>query len=160
MIDYSSPALITAFTSIIISLVTLFQFYKNQKLLQKQFEKTINRNLTSKLYDLRLEIYPKAFEITDKIYKEKGGNYDIEKITIALYELNEWKKGKVNLIISPEALDSFYYLKNSLLKNPGNINLYTDEQIEKITNSKNNFRKQLRRDLGFLFKEEKEKRKE
>jgi hypothetical protein len=160
MNDFFTPALVTAMTSLIISLVALFQFYRNQNFQQKQFNKTINRNLTTKLYDLRLEIYPKAFEITDNIYKEKGGSYDFEKLKKVLNELIEWKKGKLNLIISSEALASYYHLRENLMKNPANNNVYSVEQIEKITNSNNNFRKQLRRDLGFLFKEEKERRNE
>lgn len=158
MNDFFTPSLVTAMTSLIISLVALFQFYRSQNFQQKQFNKTINRNLTTKLYDLRLEIYPKAFEITDNIYKEKGGNFDTEKLKNILNELIEWKKGKLNLIISSEALESYYQLRNNLMKNPANNNNYSPEQIEKITNSNNNFRKQLRRDLGFLFKEEKERR--
>lgn len=159
MTDFFTPSLVTAITSLVISLVALFQFYRNQNFQQKQFNKTINRNLTTKLYDLRLEIYPKAFEITDNIYKDKGGNFDTERLKNTLNELIEWKKGKLNLIISSEALESYYQLRNNLMKNPANNNNYSAEQIEKITNSNNNFRKQLRRDLGFLFKEEKERRK-
>jgi len=158
MVDFFTPSLITSVTSLIISLVALVQFYKNQNFQQKQFNKTINRNLTTKLYDLRLEIYPRAFEITDNIYKEKGGNYDVEKLKSVLNELIEWKRGKLNLIISSEALASYYQLRENLMKNPANNTIYSVEQIEKITNSNNNFRKQLRRDLGFLFKEEKERR--
>jgi hypothetical protein len=158
MTDFFTPSLVTAITSLVISLVALFQFYRNQNFQQKQFNKTINRNLTTKLYDLRLEIYPKAFEITDNIYKDKGGNFDTERLKNTLNELIEWKKGKLNLIISSEALESYYQLRNNLMKNPANNNNYSAEQIEKITNYTNNFRKQLRRDLGFLFKEEKERR--
>ena len=158
MTDFFTPYLVTAITSLVISLVALFQFYRNQNFQQKQFNKTINRNLTTKLYYLRLEIYPKAFEITDNIYKDKGGNFDTERLKNTLNELIEWKKGKLNLIISSEALESYYQLRNNLMKNPANNNNYSAEQIEKITNSNNNFRKQLRRDLGFLFKEEKERR--
>lgn len=158
MNDFFTPSLVTAMTSLIISLVALFQFYRSQNFQQKQFNKTINRNLTNRLYDLRLEIYPKAFEITDNIYKDKGGNYNNERLKNSLNELIEWKKGKLNLIISSEALESYYQLRNNLMKNPANNNNYSPEQIEKITNSNNNFRKQLRRDLGFLFKEEKERR--
>ena len=158
MTDFFTPSLVTAITSLVISLVALFQFYRNQNFQQKQFNKTINRNLTTKLYDLRLGIYPKAFEITDNIYKDKGGNFDTERLKNTLNELIEWKKGKLNLIISSEALESYYQLRNNLMKNPANNNNYSAEQIEKITNSNNNFRKQLRRDLGFLFKEEKERR--
>lgn len=158
MNDFFTPSLVTAMTSLIISLVALFQFYRSQNFQQKQFNKTINRNLTTKLYDLRLEIYPKAFEITDNIYREKGGNFDTEKLKNILNELIEWKKGKLNLIISSEALESYYQLRDSLMKNPANNKNYSSAQIEKITNSNNNFRKQLRRDLGFLFKEEKDRR--
>lgn len=158
MNDFFTPSLVTAMTSLIISLVALFQFYRSQNFQQKQFNKTINRNLTNKLYDLRLEIYPKAFEITDNIYKDKGGNYNNERLKNSLNELIEWKIGKLNLIISSEALESYYQLRNNLMKNPAYNNNYSPEQIEKITNSNNNFRKQLRRDLGFLFKEEKERR--
>lgn len=158
MTDFFTPSLVTSITSLVISLVALFQFYRNQNFQQKQFNKTINRNLTTKLYDLRLEIYPKAFEITDNIYKDKGGNFDTERLKNTLNELIEWKKGKLNLIISSEALESYYQLRNNLMKHPANNNNYSAEQIEKITNSNNNFRKQLRRDLGFLFKEEKERR--
>ena len=158
MTDFFTPSLVTAITSLVISLVALFQFYRNQNFQQKQFNKTINRNLTTKLYYLRLEIYPKAFEITDNIYKDKGGNFDTERLKNTLNELIEWKKGKLNLIISSESLESYYQLRNNLMKNPANNNNYSAEQIEKITNSNNNFRKQLRRDLGFLFKEEKERR--
>jgi len=158
MTDFFTPSLVTAITSLVISLVALFQFYRNQNFQHKQFNKTINRNLTTKLYDLRLEIYPKAFEITDNIYKDKGGNFDTIRLKNVLNELIEWKKGKLNLIISSEALESYYQLRNNLMKNPANNNNYSPDQIEKITNSNNNFRKQLRRDLGFLFKEEKERR--
>lgn len=158
MTDFFTPSLVTAITSLVISLVALFQFYRNQNFQLKQFNKTINRNLTTKLYDLRLEIYPKAFEITDNIYKDKGGDFDTERLKNTLNELIEWKKGKLNLIISSEALESYYQLRSNLMKNPANNDNYSPEQIEKITNSNNNFRKQLRRDLGFLFKEEKERR--
>jgi hypothetical protein len=158
MNDFFTPSILTALTSLIISILTLYQFYRNQNFQQKQFNKTLNRNLTTKLYDLRLEIYPKAFEITDNIYKEKGGNYNSEIIKNSLNELIEWKKGKINLIISSEALESYYLLRNNLMKNPANNTNYSPEQVDKITNSNNIFRKQLRRDLGFLFKEEKERR--
>ena len=52
MTDFFTPSLVTAITSLVISLVALFQFYRNQNFQQKQFNKTINRNLTTKLYYL------------------------------------------------------------------------------------------------------------
>lgn len=87
MTEFLTPSIVTALTALIISLLTLFQFFRNQNNQQDQFSKTINRDLTIKLYDLRLEHYPLAFEITEKIYKEKGGNYKVSDIEKSLEEL-------------------------------------------------------------------------
>ena len=158
MTAFFTPSIIASFTAIIISLITLFQFFKNQNYQKKQFNDNINRGLTTKLYDLRLEHYPKAYDITDRIYKEKGGIYKADEIEKALEELINWKKGVVNLIISVETRDIFFSLRDSLMKKPANNGLHSEEQIGKISNLTRNFRKQLRRDLGFLYREEKERR--
>lgn len=158
MNEFLTPSIIAALASLIISIITLYQFFRNQRFQQDQFNKTLNRNLTTKLYDLRLEHYPSAFIITDEIYKEKGGNYDVTKIRIALDELIIWKKGVVNLIISNDALTSFYALRDSIMKNPAQGTIYSSEQVDKISTNTKEFRRQLKRDLGFLFREEKERR--
>ncbi len=159
MEDFLNPSIIAALTALVLSLITLFQFFKNQRFQQRQFERLNNRNLTNKLYDLRLDNYPKAFDITDNIFKEKGGNYNSEQLSKVLKELIKWKKGIVNLIISVEARDSYFQLRDALMKKPSEKDCYSSEQIEKIDIAVKNFRKQLRRDLGFMFREEKERRK-
>ncbi|MCT2409810.1 hypothetical protein NZD88_19835 [Chryseobacterium antibioticum] len=159
MENYFNPVFITAITSLVISLIALYQFFKSQVFQQKQLEKNLNRNLGIKLYELRLEDYPKAFEITDRIFKTKGGNYDVVEIKHVLNDLIEWKKGRISLILSNEGLQAYYSFRDALMKNPANVMQYSNEQVEKITNLNNNFRKQLRRDLGFLFNEERERRK-
>ena len=153
-----TPALIAALVSLTISLITLFQFFKNKRFQEDQFNKANNRAFTSKLYDLRLEHYPKAFEILDEIYKEKGGNIDPSKIRNVCEAIIKWKAGVINLIISNEARKSFYSLRDSLMKNPAFKDGYTPEQIDKITISIKDFRRQLRRDVGFMFREEKARR--
>ena len=153
-----TPSIIAALTSLIISIITLFQFFRSQKLQQKQFDKNLSRGLTSKLYDLRIDCYPKAFEITDSIHKLKGGNYDPKIIQTALAELIDWKKGIVSLVISVEALESFIALRDVLMRNPEKKDTYSSTQIENISHRTKEFRKQLRRDIGFLFREEKERR--
>lgn len=158
MKEFFSPSIIAAGASLVISFITLYQFFRNQRFQQYQFNKTLERSLTTKLLDLRLEHYPKAFEITDSIYKEKGGNYDYTKIISSLNDLIEWKKGIVNLIISNESLESYYILRDSLMRNHGDNNQYSLDQIQKISKSVKEFRRQLKRDLGFLFREEKQRR--
>lgn len=159
MADFFTPSIIASFTALCVSFITLFQFFKNQRFQQKQFDKNLNRSLTTKLYDLRLEHYPKAYEITDFIYKKKGGNYNVDELKKTLEELIDWKKGLINLIISVESRDSYYILRDILMKNPAHQESYSDEQIEKIFNANKSFRKQLRRDLGFMYREERLRRK-
>ena len=158
MNEIITPSIIAALTSLIISIITLFQFFRSQKLQQKQFDKNLSRGLTSKLYDLRIDCYPKAFEITDSIHKLQGGNYDPKIIQTALAELIDWKKGIVSLVISVEALESFIALRDVLMRNPEKKDTYSSTQIENISHRTKEFRKQLRRDIGFLFREEKERR--
>ena len=98
MADFFTPSIIASLTALCVSFITLFQYFKNQRFQQKQFDKNLNRSLTTKLYDLRLEHYPKAYEITDSIYKQKGGNYSFEELKNILEELIDWKKGIINLI--------------------------------------------------------------
>ncbi|WP_237275666.1 hypothetical protein [Tenacibaculum ovolyticum] len=159
MSEFFTPSIIASITALCVSLITLFQFFKNQRFQQKQFDKNLNRSLTTKLYDLRLEHYPKAYEITDLVYKKKGGNYDVNEIKDVLEKLIEWKKGIVNLIISVESRDSYYVLRDVLMKNPAHQESFSKEQIEKIFNANKSFRKQLRRDLGFMYREERLRRK-
>ena len=158
MNEIITPSIIAALTSLIISIITLFQFFRSQKLQQNLFDKNLSRGLTSKLYDLRIDCYPKAFEITDSIHKLKGGNYDPKIIQTALAELIDWKKGIVSLVISVEALESFIALRDVLMRNPEKKDTYSSTQIENISHRTKEFRKQLRRDIGFLFREEKERR--
>lgn len=155
-----SPALIAAITSLLISLITLFQFLKNKSFQEQQFIKANNRAFTSKLYDLRLEHYPKAFEILDALYKEKGGIIDHVKVKNIAEQLIGWKTGVINLILSNEAHKSYFTLRDAMFKKPGDKDGYSLEQIEKITKYSKEFRRQLRRDVGFMFREEKERRAE
>jgi len=159
MSEFFTPSIIASITALCVSFITLFQYFKNQRFQQKQIDKNLNRSLTTKLYNLRLEHYPKAYEITDLIYKQKGGNYSVDELKNILEELIEWKKGLINLIISVESRDSYYILRDILMKNPAHQESYSDLQIEKIFNANKSFRKQLRRDLGFMYREERLRRK-
>jgi hypothetical protein len=44
------------------------------------------------------------------------------------------------------------------MKNPAQHDKYAPEQVDKIVGAIKKFRRQLRRDVGFMFREEKERR--
>lgn len=158
--EFFSPAVIAAGTSLTISLITLYQFFKNRNFQEQQFFKANDRAFTTKLYDLRLQHYPKAFEILDTVYKEKGGLINPAVVNSAILELSDWKKGVVSLIISIEASQCFHDLRDVMKKNPALADKFSQEQIDKIITCKNEFTRQLRRDIGFMFREEKARRNE
>ncbi|MES2062580.1 MAG: hypothetical protein V4456_11710 [Bacteroidota bacterium] len=158
MNEFFSPAVIAATTSLLISLITLYQFFKNKRLQEDLYLKGSNRALTIKLYELRLEHYPKALEIIEEIYRKKGGTIEIGIVRNVLNELIDWKKGIINLIISNEAHESYYKLRDTLMKKSAFEDKFSNEQVQHIIISTKEFRRQLRRDVGFLFREEKARR--
>lgn len=146
-------AIIAAITSVVISLLTLYQSLRNQKQQMAQFAKGQNRALTTKLYDLRLQYYPPAFEITEWLQRTKGNNLDHLLVFKVKNEIKTWKAGVVSLIISYEAMQAFLDFKNALTKQPGHGNTYTPAQVEKIWKARSELRRQLRKDIGLLHNE-------
>jgi len=147
-------AIIAAITSLVVSLLTLFQSLRNQQMQRDQFEKGQKRNLTSRLYDLRLQHYPRGFEITEWIQKTKGENLDPEILMKVVKELSSWKSGIVSLIISGDALWIYHDFRDALTKNPGEAQKYSKEQVAKIWRLRTEFRRSLRRDIGLLHRED------
>jgi hypothetical protein len=147
-------AIIAAITSLIISTFSVYLSFRNQIQQKEQFDKNQKRALTNKLYELRLENYPKAFSITEWLQKSKGNNLDPKNALKVLEDLKEWKTGTISLIMSKVSVDKFYELRDALSKQPALGNSYSNEQIEKIWILRNQFRRSLRKDIGLLYEEE------
>jgi hypothetical protein len=64
----------------------------------------------------------------------------------------------VILIISSETKESYTFFIETLTRNPEMQTKYSDKQVEKIYTARMDFKNSLRRDLGFLYKEEKQRR--
>lgn len=146
-------ALIAAFTSLIVSAAGYY-------IQRNELNKRLDRMFTDRLYNLRLDCYPPAFDITDRILRrpKPEGIVSKEAIDKIRYDLIDWKKGVVNIAISGKSLIAYRELINVLSKGLGLNDRYSDEQIEKIFNCRNLFRKSLRADLGCLYNEEKEQK--
>lgn len=147
-------AIIASLTSLFISLITYFQTNLREKRQSEEFDRIQKRATTTKLLDLRLDSYPKAFEITEKIRKTHGGNLNPIVIKSVCDELNAWRSGIVRLIISSESQWCLFELRAALSKNPEKLNEYSTEQVDKIWNLRNDLRKSLRKDIGILHEED------
>jgi len=142
-------ALITAVISVLISRSSIRADIANLQLEQK-------RALTQKLYELRLSVYPEAFDITQDIGK-RGERDDKEIKTLiknARDNLITWHRKRAGLVLSEKSLISYYDLKECLSKQPAHRDAYTAEQLKKIWLARNAFRGCLREDVGLLYEED------
>jgi hypothetical protein len=151
-------ALIAGSISLIVSVITYVTTKRQMALEREKLERQLKRKFTERLYDLRLQHYAKAFEITENLGKgELTATAGLQSQHIAIRDqLKNWKSGEVNLIISDKALEEFYELLRALKKNPEKGTVYSNTQIDNLWRARNKLRGALRFDLGLLFQEDRE----
>jgi hypothetical protein len=142
-------ALIAATTSLVVSGIGYY-------FQQKELRKRLDRMFTDRLYNMRLDSYPPAFDITDQIKNrpKPEGIIPKEKLDQIRYDLISWKKGAVNIAISSDSLSAYYNLTKALNMGYELKDQFSEVQIKKIFDARNEFRKNLRADLGYLYTEE------
>ena len=148
-----SPELITAIIAAVTSLIVSTAGYFFQ---QREVRKRLDRMFTDRLYNMRLECYPPAFDITDRVVPrpKPDGIVPREKLLEVRTDLVLWKKGVVNIAISSRSLISYRDLVKVLGMGYGDNTRYSVKQVEKIFRCKAEFRRSLRADLGYLYSEE------
>lgn len=143
-------ALIAGVVSILVSLVSYFSVLRQIKNNRIAIERQLERQLTEKLYNLRIAKYPEAFTITAKLGKDDSA----QTLRNIQTSLSEWKSGEVGLILSQKAKKAYYELNETIKKKPEKDGKFSSDQLQKIWKLRNRFRGELRRDLGLLFDEE------
>ena len=147
-------ATIAAIVAIIGAIISYFTNRKSVRTELQKVEIELNRKLTEKLYDKRLEMYPPAFEITDGLLGEYLFSSKISRDYLqTIYEqLMDWHK-KV-IVLSDESLTAFQLLRTSLLTVIKSDEALSEENLRPIWLAKNGFRTALRKDLRLLYNEE------
>ena len=149
-------ALIAGGISVCISIISFLSSLLVIKGQQLDLERKIQNQYTDKLYSLRLEHYPQAFILTEQIQQRPKPKKIIERTelqNIAL-QLYSWKTGAVSLIISKRSLDKFFALRDALSVGYAENDRFSDSQVERIMNTRNEFRSSLRQDIGLLYEED------
>jgi hypothetical protein len=153
-------AVIAAIVSLIAALISFITNKNTLKSERQKFERELQRSMTSKLYDLRLEIYPEAISITDGLRKARmvapEESLSEEYFKAIVSKLDEWHGAKAFLLLSRNAIDTLYSLRKVLREKSEMNGKYSKEQLERIWRAKNAFRSALRSDIQFLHKEETE----
>ncbi len=145
-------ALIAGLVSLVVSAVGLVTSLLVARSQMRQNEEHIRSELTQKLVELRLQHYPNAFTITERIERRKEPQRIIsrqEQHEIC-EELRAWKTGEVSLILSFDSLQAYYDLTRALGMGYAEKGGYSREQAEKVIHARDQFRSCLRRDVGFI----------
>lgn len=145
-------ALIAGGVSLIVTIISLISSFFVQEMQSRNSEKQIRADVSEKIISLRLKHYPQAFTITEKIKRRKEPERIIPRLEILKIskQLSDWKSGIVSLILSQASINAYYELRDALNMGYAEKNAYSQEQVEKIIISRNNFRSSLRYDIGFL----------
>ncbi|MEZ9782357.1 hypothetical protein AB4292_17365 [Vibrio cyclitrophicus] len=145
-------AIIAGGVSLFVALISFVTNVYQNKMAEKKLKTEIKNKFTEKLYEKRIELYPKAFLIVSKIQKRKAPELIISKDLQAnvLTELNLWAENEAGLFLSKDVIKSYYSLRKELGNNPGDGEKYTKIQADKIWKARTNFRSALRSDIAFL----------
>ena len=157
-----SDTLLTIVVSALVSSGTAILAYRSTvSALRQEWrirEREMSRKFTEKLYDLRLQTYPKAFEITDQLRSEFVFSSELteELLLQVRNELTNWHKAKSGFLMSEHCLEAYYEIRTALAASPERQGSYSKNQRRRLWKAKNRFRGCLKADLDLLYKEEQE----
>lgn len=150
--------IISAVVSLTVTLITVFVSRSSIKAEREKLERELQRSMTARLYDVRLEVYPRAMEITEGLRKshlaEQADTLSEEYFRNIRNELDQWHATRAAFIVSRSSLEQLWNLREALRQKPGPDGRYSQEQIQKIVDAKGKFRKSLWSDMQLLFKED------
>lgn len=156
--DKVTSAVIAGFVSLVIGFITYITNNKNLEQKKNQSEKEMQRKFTEKLYDLRLSVYPKAFEISGKLKSSLllSEEIKVDQLKLIFEDLVKWHRTNAGFILSRKSIKTWYKLSDALesVSHCNENDVLNDEQIRLIWDAKNRFRSSLREDVNLLYEEE------
>ena len=130
-----------------VSLISAFATYYTTKW---KTSKELDGVFASRLHDLRLSEYPRAFNLTESLGKRYELSHEdaTTKWLEMIAELRTWKGGVASLVMSEQSLDWYYKLNEALKATPAKGSYFNEQQVERIFNARTQFRLSLRKDIG------------
>ena len=150
--------IVSAVVSLTVTLITVFVSKSSIKAERDKLQRELQRSMTARLYDARLESYPRAMEVTEGLRQsrlaEQRDRLSQAYFRTILDELDQWHATKAAFIISRGSLEQLWDLREQLRQKPGADGRYSSEQLQKIVDAKGKFRRSLWSDMQLLFKED------
>ena len=149
-------ALVAGFVSVVVGLLTYLSTMRGLRHQRDMQERSREHSLSMKLIDLRLSVYPDAFEITDDLRGEFLFRPELswDELQAVSRRLAEWHKKRAAFILSAQSISAWYAINSALAPRPDVEGHIPAAARNKIWDAKNKFRASLRNDLQLLYVEE------
>lgn len=155
------PIIFLRIIPIIISIFVILLSAYVSRLTVKAAKQTLERqqlgSMTAKLYDVRIESYPKGMEITEALRKTQlDGDVTLnaDYLNKIASQLDLWYSSKAGFVLSRKAAKFFSTLHQAIREEPESNGMYSPEQINRIVKARREFRMALREDILLLFSED------
>lgn len=149
--------IITAIVSLVVILISAYVSWRTIMAARQTLEKQQLGNMTAKLYDVRIESYPKGMEITEALRKTQlAGDVtlSVEYLNNIESQLDLWYSSKAGFVLSRHAAQCFAELHKAIREKPASNGTYSPEQIDRMVRARREFRMALRADILLLFNED------
>ena len=149
-------ALVAALISLVVGVLTFVATSRSLANQRRMQERELDRRFTQRLYDLRLDSYPRAFEITDRLRGDElfSPSLTVSDLEAVARDLNEWYRTKAAFVLSDDSMKAWYAIKGVLAKKPAPDGHHSEESRQAIWHAKNRLRAALRADINLLYIEE------
>lgn len=155
-----AATLTTIFTALLSLVVISISAYISRltiRAARQTLEKQQLGSMTNKLYDVRIESYPKGMELTEALRRTQlAGDVLLTEDYLRgiVSELDSWYSSQAGFVLSRNAAQCFAALHRSIRDKPESDGTYSPEQIDRIVKARREFRMALRADILLLFNDD------
>ncbi len=149
--------IISAIASLVVILISVFVSRNTIMAARQTLEKQQLGSMTAKLYDIRIESYPKGMEITEALRKTQlAGDVtlSVDYLNKIVSQLDLWYSSKAGFVLSRHSAQCFSALHKAVREKPDTNGVYLPEQIDRMVRARREFRMALRADILLLFNED------
>ncbi len=149
--------IITATISVVAILISAFVSGLTILAARRTLEKQQLGSMTAKLYDVRIETYPKGMELTEALRKTQlAGDVTltVDYLNDIVSQLDLWYSSKAGFVLSRNSAQCFAALHKAIREKPQSNGMYLPEQIDRMVKARREFRMALRADILLLFNED------
>lgn len=149
--------IITAVVSLLVISFSAYVSWLTISTARKTLEKQQLGSMTAKLYDVRIESYPKGMEITEALRKSQlDGDVTLnaDYLNAIASKLDSWYSSQAGFVLSRNSAQCFSTLHRAIREKPQSKGTYLPEQIDRMVRARREFRMALRADILLLFNDD------